>query len=107
MIKNKNGMKRKVPILRISIQNGASYKQLGEIPEVQNLVMETVISAVSEGVKKNKKSITLFEIADSEFTIELEKEKWVHSLEKAIEYYAGKEKYETCACARDLINKLK
>ncbi len=55
---------------------------------------------------KNKKSISLFEVANSEYYIELEKDKWKSSLENALEYYLEREEYNKCAECRDLINQL-
>jgi hypothetical protein len=106
MIKN-NRMRRRIPILRISVLRGASYSQLCNIPEIKDLVMETVIDAVAESIQKKKKMATLFEIADSDYYIELGRDQWAMSLEKAIEYFIEKEDYDACACARDLINKIK
>jgi hypothetical protein len=99
-------MKRKVPIFRINIKPGASFRPLTEIPEIREIVIEETIVAIKEGINKKKKSISLFEIADSDYYVELEKDKWKLSLENAIEYYVEKEDYNKCIECRDLISKL-
>lgn len=99
-------MKRKVPVFRVSIKPGASFRPLTEIPEVKEVVIEETIVAIKEGIKKKKKSISLFEIAGSDYYVELEKDKWKLSLENAIEYYLEKEDYNKCIECRDLIGKL-
>jgi len=104
MVKRK--MRRKIPVLRVSIEPGASYSQLREIPEIQKVVIEEAVYAIKEGIAKNKSSISLFEVAYSDYYIDLGKDKWKLTLEKALEYYIEREEYDKCAEARDLINKL-
>jgi len=104
MVKRK--MKRKIPVLRISIEPGASYSQLKKIPEIKKVVLEEAIYAIKEGIIKNKPSISLFEVAYSDYYIDLKKDKWKLILEKALEYYIKEEEYNKCAETRDLINKL-
>ena len=99
-------MKRKVPVFRVSARPGTSYDNLTRVPELTEIVIEETISAIKEGIKKNKKSIPLFEIAGSDCYIELEKNNWKSSLENAIEYYIEKEEYSKCVECRDLINQL-
>jgi hypothetical protein len=99
-------MKRKVPKFRVNLGPGASYDMLTEVPEVIQIVIDETVVAIKEGITKNKKSINLFEISNSDFYIELKKDQWKTSLEKALEYYIEKEEYEMCAECRDLINKL-
>jgi hypothetical protein len=99
-------MKRKIPVFRVSAPPGASYSQLTEIPEVRNAVINETIIAIKEGIKTNKKSISLFEVAGSDCYIELKKDKWKSSLENAINYYLESEDYNKCIECRDLIGKL-
>jgi len=106
MIKNKRKMRRKIPVFRVSIDPGADYSQLLEIPEVKQVVLEETVYAIKDGIKKNKESISLFEVAHTDYYIELSKNKWKPSLEKALEYFLEKEEYDRCAEMRDLINKL-
>jgi len=94
--------KRKVPVIKINIP----YDQFSEIPEVKQVVIEEVVYAIKEGINENKKKISLFEIAGSEYYIDLEKDQWKSSLEKAIEYFVEKEEYDNCIECRDLISKL-
>ena len=105
MVKTKT-MRRKIPVFKVYIEQGANYSQLTEIPEIQQIVREEAIYAIKDGIEKHKSSISLFEIANSDYYIELGKDKWKPTLEKLIEYYAEKEEYDKCAEARDLISKL-
>ena len=106
MVKTKKIMRRKIPVFKVYIEQGADYSQLTEIPEIQQVVREEAICAIKDGIEKKRSSISLFEIAQSDYYIELGKDKWKPTLEKLIEYYAEREEYDKCAEARDLINKL-
>jgi hypothetical protein len=99
-------MRRKIPVFRVSLPTGTSYSILTETPEVQQIVVEETIIAIKEGIDKKKKSISLFEVANSEYYIELAKDKWKPSLEHLLEYYLEREEYDKCIECRDLINKL-
>ena len=105
MVKTRK-MKRKIPVFRVNIESGGSYSQLTEIPEVRQIVMEETVYAIKDGIAKHKSSISLFEVAQSDYYIELSKDKWKPTLEKLIEYYIEQEEYDKCIEARDLINKL-
>ena len=70
-------------MLRVNVEPGASYSQLKEVPEIQKVVIEEAIYAIKEGIAKNKTSISLFEVAYSDYYIELKKDKWKPTLEKA------------------------
>ena len=99
-------MKRQIPVFRVNVQPGASYDQLHEIPEVKEVVIEEVIVAVREAIKRKKSSIELFEVANSDYYLELKKDQFKISLETALEYFVEKEEYDRCIECRDLINKL-
>jgi hypothetical protein len=105
MIKTKK-MRRKIPVFRVSLPPGVSYSILTETPEIIQIVIDETVVAIKEGINKNKKSISLFEVANSEYYIELKKDKWKSSLETALDYYAEREEYNKCIECRDLINKL-
>jgi len=99
-------MRRKIPVFKVYVEQGADYSQLTEIPEIQKIVREEAICAIKDGIEKHKSSISLFEIAQSEYYIELGKDKWKLTLENLIEHYVESEEYDKCAEARDLISKL-
>jgi hypothetical protein len=106
MVKTKRNMKRKVPVFRVTAEPGADYSVLTTFPEIKQAVLDEAIYAIKDGIEKHKSSISLFEIANSEYYIELSKEKWKPILEHLIEHYAEKEEYDKCVEVRDLISKL-
>ena len=105
MVKTKT-MRRKVPVFRVSAEPGADYTTLTKIPEIRQVVLDEAIYAIKDGIEKHKSSISLFEIANSEYYIELGKDKWKPILEHLIDLYIEKEEYDKCIEARDLISKL-
>jgi hypothetical protein len=99
-------MKRKAPIFRLNAHAGVDYSKLIENTEIKEAIIEETIVAIKEGITKNKKSTSLFEIADSYCYIELERIQWKSTLENVIKYYVEKEDYDKCVKCRDLLNKL-
>ena len=106
MVKTRKKMRRKIPVFRVTAEPGADYSVLTTFPEIQQVVLEEAIYAIKDGIEKKKSSISLFEIADSEYYIELGKDKWKPILEHLIDHYVKKEEYDKCVEARDLISKL-
>jgi hypothetical protein len=105
-MKQTRKLKRKVPVFRVHIMPGASYDQLTEIPEIKEVVIEELVIAIKEAVSTKKKSINLFEIADSNYYIKLDKSEFKRSLETALEYFIEKEDYDKCIECRELIKEL-
>jgi hypothetical protein len=99
-------MRRKIPLFSLKAHPGMDYSQLLMIPEIKKVILEEAVVAIKDGINKNKKKISLFEIANSDCYIELEKDKWKPTLETALKYYVEKEEYDVCVVCRDLINKL-
>ena len=99
-------MRRKAPIFRLNASPGVDYSKLTENDYIREVVIEETISAIKDGISKNKKSTSIFEIADSNYYIELERTEWKSALENVIQYYVDKEDYDTCVKCRDLIEKL-
>jgi hypothetical protein len=105
MIKDKT-MRRKIPVFKVNIEQGANYSQMAEIPELKQVIMEETIFAIADGMSTNKKVISLFEVAESNYYIQLDKNNWKPALSTALEYYIEKEDWKKCIECRDLIKKL-
>lgn len=102
----RSSMRRKAPIFRLNAHPGVDYSKLIENIEIKEAIIEETITAIKDGIKSNKKSTPLFEIADSNCYVELERTEWKLALENVIQYYVGKEDYDQCVKCRDLIDKL-
>ena len=99
-------MKRRIPVFKISLGDGATYEQVNTHPEIRRAVIEETIFAIKDGIKKKKKSISLFQIAGTTSYLELEKEKWQPTLENLLEHYVENEDYDRCIEIRDLIKQI-
>jgi hypothetical protein len=98
--------KRKIPIFKVVSNPGDSYDVLKTHPQVKNIVINELVIAIEEGIKKKKNSVTLFEIGGSDFVLELDKLNWTKSLQYVLEYFVEQEDYVNCIKIRDLINKI-
>jgi len=99
-------MKRQIPVFKVHVQSGANYNQLHEIPEVKEVVIEEIVYAIKDAIRRKKSKIELFEVANSEYYIELKKEQFKLSLQSAINYFLEKEEYDRCIECRDLMNSI-
>jgi delta-aminolevulinic acid dehydratase/porphobilinogen synthase len=104
--KKKTMSRRRIPFFKIILSNGATYEQVKSNPQVRKVVIEEVVTAIKEGVKKNRKSVSLFEIHDSGMLLELERNNWKVSLESALTFFIEKEDYTKCIEVRDLIKQI-
>jgi hypothetical protein len=93
-------------VFKVHVQPGANYNQLHEIPEVKEVVIEEIVYAIKDAIKRKKSKIELFEVANSEYYIELKKEQFKLSLQSAINYFLEKEEYDRCIECRDLMNSI-
>jgi len=69
-------------------------------------VIEEVVYAIKDALKRKKSKIELFEVANSDYYLELKKDQFKSSLEAAIEYFVEKEEYDRCIECRDLMNSI-
>lgn len=99
-------MKRRIPVFRLSLIEGATHEQVSSHPDVRKAVIEETIFAIKDGIKKRRKSISLFQIAGTTTYLELEKEKWQPTLENMLEQYIEDEDYDKCIEIRDLIKQI-
>jgi hypothetical protein len=73
---------------------------------VKEVVIEEIVYAIKDAIKRKKSKIELFEVANSEYYIELKKEQFKLSLQNAINYFLEKEEYDRCIECRDLMNSI-
>ena len=97
---------RKVPILKIPLDNNEDFSKICEIPEFKFLIMNETLKAIKDGVKKKKKQITLFEISDSKHCLNIDKDNWKPSLNSAMEYFVNLDDYNKAIECRDLLKQI-
>jgi hypothetical protein len=98
--------KRRIPLFKLSMKNGATLEQVYTHPEIKKAVIDETINAICEGMKNNRDYVDLFNIVDSNYTIELKKNNWKNALSNALNFYVEAENYTKCIKIRDMINKL-
>lgn len=99
-------MARQVPIFRLVMGENASYDAIKDIPEVQKVVMDELIDAIKDGIKRRRANISLFQINDSNYIVGLDKKQWKPSLETALKYYEAQEEYKVCSEVKKIIDSL-
>jgi hypothetical protein len=99
-------MSRQVPIFRITLDNTATSQDVEKNPYIREIVMNELICAVKDGLKKKKRDISLFIINDSEYMVSLDKKQWKPSLESALTHYENLEEYHKCFEIKNIIDSL-
>lgn len=104
----KKKMKRKIPLFRLSVKPGMKldYSQMVYTPGVKDAIIEETFKAIKDGIDRNKKTTSIFEVAHSNYYINLDRDRWKINLENIMHHYVEKEDYVKCAECRDLIQKL-
>jgi hypothetical protein len=75
----------------------------------RELIYNDILSSIKESYLDNTKplaEVIKITINDNEYTINLTRDKFEHSLRRVIEYYEGTEDYEKCAECITIINHL-
>ena len=99
-------MARHVPIFRLIMGENASYEAIKDIPEVKKVIMDELIDAIKDGIKRRRANISLFQINDSNYIVGLDKKQWKPSLESALKYYEAQEEYKICSEIKQIIDSL-
>lgn len=105
--KRKINIKRKVPILRISLNKETDYTKICEVPEFKDVIMHETLFAIKDGIEKGKNSILLFEISDTKQCINIDKKDWKEPLNTVMNYFTEREDYNKAIECRELIKQIK
>jgi hypothetical protein len=98
-------MRRRIPVIRISLRNGATIKQIENHPKFQKTVRDELIFAIEDGIKKKKKCIKLFQLDEYHYQ-ELDRSQWPKALSHILRTYCEEENYSQCIRIRDLIKQI-
>jgi len=90
-------MASSIPIFRLVLNRGVSYEEVQNHPNVQEIVINETVDAISKGIKYKRLNVPLFQINDSNYIIGLDKIQWRSSLQNALKYYEKKEEYNKCS----------
>lgn len=99
--------KRTVPFLNYTVNEFSEYKEISLMPETQKIVFDNMLEAIKFSIDSKKESADIFKL-NEESAVSLSKDKWIPSLERAIEFYSNPERedYEKCNQCKDIIEKV-
>ena len=106
MVKKSN---RQVPSMVINVkgEGQADIDVLCENEVFIKAVFTETIAGINDAVKTKSKTATLFQIAKSEYYLELDKSQWKQALQTCIDKLVVDERYEECGSIKTLIDKIK
>jgi hypothetical protein len=106
MVKKSN---RQIPSMVITVrgEGQADIEALCENETFINAVFVETIAGIKDAINTKSKIATLFQIAKSEYYLELEKSQWKQALQTCIDRFIEEEKYEECSKIKVLIDKIK
>lgn len=99
-------MARIIPVFRLVLDHDVPYSEVEKNPQVREVVMNELVDAVKDGIKRRRANISLFVINDSNYIVSLDKKQWKPSLQSALQHYEEKEEYNKCSEIVKLINSL-
>jgi hypothetical protein len=105
-MKSTKKSKRKIPNLNISVNGAYQLDCLLDHPDFNRVIFNEIVTAVKEGIENKKSTVTLFEINESGFVVDLDKENWNSSLDSAISFFEKQENYEKCHECSNLKNQI-
>ena len=98
--------RRKIPNLNVRLGFGADINTLHKNPQVQELIYNNLILGIKDANASNKNEATIVELHSSGNFVQIHKNDWKSSLEKAQQYYSNLEKYEICSEIQKLIESI-
>lgn len=100
---------RQVPSMVVTIkgEGQADIDALCENEVFANAVYVETIAGIKDAVNTKSKTAVLFQIAKSEYYLELEKSQWKQALQTCIDRLIDEEKYEECSKIKVLMDKIK
>ena len=100
---------RQIPSMVVTIK-GEGQEDIDALCENEvfvNAVFVETIAGIKDAINTKSKTATLFQIAKSEYYLELEKSQWKQALQTCIDRLIDEEKYEECSKIKVLMDKIK
>lgn len=100
---------RQVPSMVINVkgEGQADIDALCENEVFVKAVFTETIEGINDAIKSKSKTATLFQLAKSEYYLELDKSQWKQALQTCIDRLIVDEKYEECGEIKTLMDKIK
>ncbi len=102
----KKPRQKQLPLLSYDIACLEDYDEITNHPEIRKSVYGHLVSAVEYGILAGKPRVDLFRIHNTDTVITLDKDKWKHTINKAIRFYTDMEEYEKCLDCQELLSRL-
>jgi len=106
MVKKSN---RQVPSMVVIVrgEGETDIKTLCENEMFIKAVFIETIAGIKDAINIESKTATLFQIAKSDYYLELDKSQWEQALQTCIDRLIESEKYEECSKIKALMDKIK
>ena len=100
---------RQIPSMVITVkgEGQADIDALCENEMFIKAVFTETIAGIREAISNKNKTATLFQIAKSDYYLELDESQWKQALQTCIDRLIEEEKYEECSKIKVLMDKIK
>ena len=100
---------RQIPSMLVTVrgEGQADIDALCENEVFTNAVYVETIAGIKDAISTKSKTAVLFQIAKSEYYLELDKSQWKQALQTCIDKLIDDEKYEECSKIKLLMDKIK
>ena len=100
---------RQIPSMVVNVkgEGQADIEALCENEVFVTAVFTETIAGIKEAINNKTKMATLFQLAKSDYFIELEKSQWKQALQTCIDKLIETEQYEECSKIKVLMDKIK
>ena len=100
---------RQIPSMVVTVkgEGQTDIDALCENEVFTKVVFTETIAGITDAIKTKSKTATLFQLAKSEYYLELEKSQWKQALQTCIDRFVEEEQYEECSKIKVLMDKIK
>ena len=100
---------RQIPSMVINVkgEGQADIDSLCENEVFIKAVFTETIAGITDAIKTKSKTVTLFQLAKSEYYLELDRSQWKQALQTCINRLVEVEQYEECSKIKVLMDKIK
>ena len=100
---------RQIPSMVVNVkgEGQADIEALCENEVFVTAVFTETVAGITEAINNKTKMATLFQLAKSDYFIELEKSQWKQALQTCIDKLIETEQYEECSKIKVLMDKIK
>jgi hypothetical protein len=100
---------RQIPSMVVTIkgEGQADIEALCDNETFTRAVFTETIAGIKDAINTKSKTAVLFQLAKSDYYLELDKSQWKQALQTCIDRFIESEQYEECSKIKLLIDKIK